>query len=311
MLHNILLQVNDISKNIMNSMTELYSEINTEESEIKDDDDSSESIKGKIIDKEEPIIIEEETKKKEEKKEKKRKRKEKKRKIIDLIEEPNKNLGPPKLRAKKVNFKEEIKISPEIMIEESSKTNEDIEITQEVEINQDTDEDVDIQKEEIIIKEEIKKELKNDKHKKKESDKKKEIPKIGLIKNEKKLHKKKQSKEKIKHLIGKKDKTEILVKKRRSKPGIAALRQIKKLQKTVDHLIPKLSFSRFVREITQNIVGDDMRFTVSALDAIQEAAEAHLTTTFENSYKLSMHRKRITLMPSDIRLYMEFKQSKK
>ena len=41
--------------------------------------------------------------------------------------------------------------------------------------------------------------------------------------------------------------------KRRFKPGTVALRQIKKYQKTIDHLIPRAPFQRFVRSICEGI----------------------------------------------------------
>ena len=41
--------------------------------------------------------------------------------------------------------------------------------------------------------------------------------------------------------------------KRRFRPGTIALRQIKKYQKTVDMLIPKAPFQRFVRSICEGI----------------------------------------------------------
>ncbi len=42
----------------------------------------------------------------------------------------------------------------------------------------------------------------------------------------------------------------------------------------------KTPFQRVVREITQDI-RPDMRFQASALEALQEAAEAHLVAEFE------------------------------
>ena len=43
------------------------------------------------------------------------------------------------------------------------------------------------------------------------------------------------------------------VKTRRFKPGTVALREIKKYQKTIDNLIPRAPFQRFVRSICESI----------------------------------------------------------
>jgi len=63
-----------------------------------------------------------------------------------------------------------------------------------------------------------------------------------------------------------------------------ALREIQRYQKTTELLIPKLPFQRLVREITYSAecVGrPDLRFEKSAINALQESAEAALVTEFE------------------------------
>ncbi|KAK9879861.1 hypothetical protein WA026_008365 [Henosepilachna vigintioctopunctata] len=54
------------------------------------------------------------------------------------------------------------------------------------------------------------------------------------------------------------------------------LREIRFLQSTVNHLIPKLPFSRVVREIMQNR-RSDIYISSIALEALQEATEIYLT----------------------------------
>ncbi|KAI9881947.1 MAG: hypothetical protein M1823_006339, partial [Watsoniomyces obsoletus] len=67
------------------------------------------------------------------------------------------------------------------------------------------------------------------------------------------------------------------------RPGVVALRQIKRLQKTTQLLIPRAPFARLVREIAQDewaraFGGQvDLRFAAEAIEALQEAAEARLT----------------------------------
>jgi histone H3/H4 len=59
-----------------------------------------------------------------------------------------------------------------------------------------------------------------------------------------------------------------------------ALREIRRYQKSTELLIPKLPFSRLVREITQEI-SVSLRFQSGAMEALQEAAEAYLVNEFE------------------------------
>ena len=64
---------------------------------------------------------------------------------------------------------------------------------------------------------------------------------------------------------------------------MAALREIKHYQKSVGHLIPKIPFQRLVREVLEGITLDIGRFQGSALDALQDSAEAFLVTMFEGT----------------------------
>ena len=84
--------------------------------------------------------------------------------------------------------------------------------------------------------------------------------------------------------------------------GTVALRQIRKLQKSTENLIPRLPFSRLVRETAQDKAKVDMRFKASALMAVQEATEAYLTGLFEEANLCAIHAKRITIMRKDLQL---------
>lgn len=90
-------------------------------------------------------------------------------------------------------------------------------------------------------------------------------------------------------------------KKRRVKPGINALREIRQYQKSTDLLIPKLPFSRVVKEICHKYK-DGIRWRMQAISALHYAAEAHIVDIFEDAYLCSIHAKRVTLMVRDIQL---------
>ena len=94
----------------------------------------------------------------------------------------------------------------------------------------------------------------------------------------------------------------------RFRPGTVALREIRKFQKTGDLLIPKIPFQRLVREIMQDYFacGDDypggLRIQSTALNALQEASEAFLTSLFEDVNLCAIHARRVTIMPKDMLL---------
>lgn len=94
-------------------------------------------------------------------------------------------------------------------------------------------------------------------------------------------------------------------KKRRHKPGVVALREIRRYQTSTNLLIPKLPFARVVREQFMKWYsgsGNVERWQAEALLALQEAAENYLVQLFEDAYLCSIHAKRVTLARKDIQL---------
>jgi len=95
----------------------------------------------------------------------------------------------------------------------------------------------------------------------------------------------------------------VAAKKRVTKPGQAALREIKKYQRSTELLLRKLPFQRLVREV---MLGDDrageFRFQSQALHALQEAAEAYIVGLFEDTNLCAIHAKRVTIMKKDLQL---------
>jgi histone H3/H4 len=72
-------------------------------------------------------------------------------------------------------------------------------------------------------------------------------------------------------------------KKPRKSSGVKALQQIRDLQRSTNLLVPKLEFSRLVREVATEVGGPGLKFQSVAIMALQEAAEAFLVTLFEVS----------------------------
>jgi len=87
----------------------------------------------------------------------------------------------------------------------------------------------------------------------------------------------------------------------RYRPGTVALREIRKYQKSTALLIRKLPFQRLVREIAQDFKSE-VRFASSAMQALQESAEAYLVGLFEDTNMCAIHAKRVTIQPKDMML---------
>ena len=93
--------------------------------------------------------------------------------------------------------------------------------------------------------------------------------------------------------------------KRRWRPSTVAGREIRKYQKSTCLLIPRVPFSRVVRNITQTHYAkpsEFIRWTTQAMSALQEAAEAYLTGLFEDAHLCTLHARRATMMVKDIQL---------
>nr|ARC76684.1 Cid1 [Drosophila diplacantha] len=78
-------------------------------------------------------------------------------------------------------------------------------------------------------------------------------------------------------------------------------RQIRRLQACTTPLIPRLPFSRLVRELITKYASS-CRITESALGALQESSELYLTQRFQDAYLLTHHRGRVTLEVRDMAL---------
>eukprot|EP01062_Namystynia_karyoxenos_P004490 TRINITY_DN11591_c0_g1_i4.p2 TRINITY_DN11591_c0_g1~~TRINITY_DN11591_c0_g1_i4.p2 ORF type:complete len:168 (+),score=42.87 TRINITY_DN11591_c0_g1_i4:66-506(+) len=91
-------------------------------------------------------------------------------------------------------------------------------------------------------------------------------------------------------------------KKRRSRSGSVALRDIRKLQKSTRLVLSKASFGRRVRHHLQADPGKPVKMSPGALHALQEACEAYAVLTLEHGVLLQLHRKRKTLSEADLKI---------
>ena len=99
-------------------------------------------------------------------------------------------------------------------------------------------------------------------------------------------------------------------------PGLLALREIHRYQQSTDSLIRRTPFNKLIKEISQEYricpegprtPSVQVRFQSTALAALQEAAKNFLVGLFEDVNLLAVHAKRVTVMPSDIRLALRIR----
>ena len=77
---------------------------------------------------------------------------------------------------------------------------------------------------------------------------------------------------------------------RRRKPGTVGLMEIWHYQKSTHLLIPLLTFSRLIQEITQER-RNDLTFQSAVIQALQEGSKAYLVGLLEDSQMCTTHAK--------------------
>lgn len=96
---------------------------------------------------------------------------------------------------------------------------------------------------------------------------------------------------------------------KRFKPGIRALKEIRKFQKSTDLLIHRLPFVRLVKEITLTF-HHSLQWQALALEALQHASEDYIIGLMEDANLSALHAKRVTIMPKDIHLAQRIRGNK-
>ena len=87
----------------------------------------------------------------------------------------------------------------------------------------------------------------------------------------------------------------------RYRPGMVALREIRRYQRSSELLIRRMPFQRLAREVAQTH-NPYLRFQSGAILALQESAQAYLVGLLEDSNLCAIHTKRVTIMPKDMQL---------
>ena len=89
--------------------------------------------------------------------------------------------------------------------------------------------------------------------------------------------------------------------RRRYHPGMKAICEIQKFQKSTEPLIPKMAFLWIVREMLQ-CKSTEYRIQVGAILALHEAAEAYIIWLMEDTNLCAIHAKCVTILPKDMQL---------
>ena len=96
-----------------------------------------------------------------------------------------------------------------------------------------------------------------------------------------------------------------MMKPHRYRPGLLALREIRRYQQPTDCLIRRTPSNKLIKEISQEyrVCPDgprtpsvQVRFQSTALVALQEAAENFIVGLFEDVNLLAVHARRVTVM---------------
>jgi histone H3/H4 len=94
--------------------------------------------------------------------------------------------------------------------------------------------------------------------------------------------------------------------KRRTRPGMKSLKEIKHYQSTVDTLIPKKRMVLLIRELATEeslrhaLLEGGIRFSKTGLEALRIASESYLVDFFVDAYKNTIHRRCVTLELRDL-----------
>ena len=90
--------------------------------------------------------------------------------------------------------------------------------------------------------------------------------------------------------------------KKRFRPSDRWQYEVRKYQRSTDLLIRKLPFARLVKEISTEMSTHEFRWSVNAVEALQQASESFLVGLLEDGLLCTIHAKRVTLMRKDIQL---------
>ncbi len=98
-------------------------------------------------------------------------------------------------------------------------------------------------------------------------------------------------------------------KTRRFKSGTVSLRQIRKQQKSVDHILDRDPFKRYIKANLNRLVsGKNVRMNVKAIEILQEATERYLVDLYSKANDIAIHSGRKGITGNDVELVVRIRQ---
>ena len=88
--------------------------------------------------------------------------------------------------------------------------------------------------------------------------------------------------------------------KYRFKAGTKALREIKKMQKSTEKIIPRAPFMRIVYEVLKTCKSD-AKMSKSGMESLQEAIEIYCVDLLNKSNSFAIHARRKTIQEEDLK----------
>ncbi len=83
---------------------------------------------------------------------------------------------------------------------------------------------------------------------------------------------------------------------------VAALRELRRLQKSTHRLVSKAAFTRVAQDVLRELAGGEFSLDTEAVDALQRACESYLVDAFESSNMCAIHAERQKVTVKDMRL---------
>jgi histone H3/H4 len=80
------------------------------------------------------------------------------------------------------------------------------------------------------------------------------------------------------------------------------LKQIRNLQQSKTHPIPRAPFCRLVRELMGT--RESLRISAEALEVLLESTEAYMTAFFNDAFSITLNRNQVTLKDKDMKLVL-------
>ena len=96
---------------------------------------------------------------------------------------------------------------------------------------------------------------------------------------------------------------------KKAKPGVKALKEIRRYQKGTELLLRKLPFMRLLRQITDDQPkGKEYRWQAQAVVALQEASEIYIVGYLHDTNLCAIHARRVTIQVKDMKLVKRLRE---